>query len=350
VIVARLPILSTMPESLLRKMDVPKLLALNEALKGEDKGVKKTEAAKLSSFRDQAIRCPTKVAAGLDDRFKILHAARFLGGAACDAQALWLEARTVLGESGITPLACYDMDAIGMGGAVTAKGWLELHNPGSESLSLKYFYIANSTSSSASAKKVSLADGEQALMVGDGLKEFTELEDFKTALATAVEAMAWAMPWNKSISAIQGFFRSNNFCSKDLSSISKRVALLNNFVEHVFQRNAANWRNSRGFLSADELGKTWSSWFGRHAVAATTGDQDEEKKDSSRQHQPKGRKDDWKTKLFASDICLRFNRREGCQSSSSSCKTKNGKKLRHVCSKVLSNGGFCERSHPLYKH
>jgi hypothetical protein len=50
-----------------------------------------------------------EVMAGVDNRWNILHAARFLGGAACSAQELWSQASAIIGINGHPPLSNYDM-------------------------------------------------------------------------------------------------------------------------------------------------------------------------------------------------------------------------------------------------
>jgi hypothetical protein len=70
---------------------------------------------------------PTKVESGLDIRGSILHSARFLGGSFYSAQNMWLKAREILRTNRVLALGNYDMDALGCGGSVTAKGWEEIH-------------------------------------------------------------------------------------------------------------------------------------------------------------------------------------------------------------------------------
>jgi hypothetical protein len=94
----------------------------------------------------------TEVAAGRDNRWSELHAARFLGGAGCSAVRLWLTARDKLGLAGHPPIGSYDMGAVGLAGYVSARGWCEMHNLGSSKLSIKLFNI-NNCSSKLSTKK-----------------------------------------------------------------------------------------------------------------------------------------------------------------------------------------------------
>jgi hypothetical protein len=83
------------------------------------------------------------VKAGQDDRNENLHPCRFLPAPICAAKELWLHAREVLGPAGLPPVSCFDMAAVGLAGYVTSRGWIEIHNPGSASLSLRLFNIVN---------------------------------------------------------------------------------------------------------------------------------------------------------------------------------------------------------------
>ena len=89
-----------------------------------------------------------------DNRWNLLHPARFLGGAGCSATRLWLAARENLGLTGHPPLGNYDMGAVGLAGHVSAKGWVELHNLAGSKLSIKLFNI-NNCGSRAGPKKSS---------------------------------------------------------------------------------------------------------------------------------------------------------------------------------------------------
>jgi len=87
------------------------------------------------------------------------------------------------------------MGALGLAGLVSARGWVELHNPPSTKLSLRQFNI-NDCRSKVSASK----DSDQSQ------PGFIELEEFKLALRTMRTAMCHVMNWNFSIMAIEGFF------------------------------------------------------------------------------------------------------------------------------------------------
>jgi hypothetical protein len=86
-------------------MSRSEIFQLNAALVKESKVTEKLNtSAKLTINAQQLAANPVAVTAGFDDRKEVLHNARFLGGASCSAQAMWLRAREVLGPNGVMPL------------------------------------------------------------------------------------------------------------------------------------------------------------------------------------------------------------------------------------------------------
>jgi hypothetical protein len=336
-----LPALKDVPGELLRSLPLSTVLQLNEALARETRNIKTMDAdAKLQHNAETLAATPTTVEKGLDNRGNVLHNARFLGGAGCSAQTVWLKAREVLGTEGVPALGNYDMDAIGCGGSVTAKGWQELHNPASTGLNLKYFHMGNVGAGSVATKRLSLEEDSSAFTVGDSLKEIMDLEEYRRALHTAREALSFALPWNRSISAICGFMQTSNFCQKDLSSRPNRAALLTGFTNYVFSRNAQNWVNKLGFLSTNELAHVWTTWYGQQPSSTLPVQRSEGKKASNGKGPAKPR----------DDLCRRYNSAAGCPNSATDCKTTYGNKLRHLCNARLQNGRQCEKNHPRVEH
>ena len=78
---------------------------------------------------------------------------------------------------------------------VSAKGWLEMHLEASSKLSIKLFNI-NCGGSRPGAKKTQ--DNADDYMV--------ELAKFNLALRAMRTAFSFAMPWNYSILALEGFY------------------------------------------------------------------------------------------------------------------------------------------------
>jgi hypothetical protein len=335
-----LPALKDVPNELLRRLPLSTVLQLNEALARETKNIKTMDAdAKLQHNAEALAASPTTVDKGLDNRGSVLHNARFLGGACCSAQTVWLKAREVLGTEGVPALGNYDMDAIGCGGSMTAKGWQELHNPASAGLNLKFFHMGNVGVGSMATKRLSLEEDRAAFTEGDSLKEIMDLEEYKRALHTAREALGFALPWNKSSSAICGFMQSSNYCNKDLNGRPNKAALLTGFTNYVFSRNAQNWTNKFVFLSTNELAHVWSTWFGQQPSSALPVQRTDNRKANGKG--PARPRD---------DLCRRYNSAAGCPNAAADCKTMYGNKLRHLCNARLQNGKQCEKSHSRVEH
>jgi hypothetical protein len=335
-----LPALKDIPAEMLRSLPLSTVLQLNDALARETRSKKLMDAdAKLQHNAESLNASPSRVEAGVDNRGSILHNARFLGGAGSSAQSVWLKAREIMGTDGVPALGNYDMDAIGCGGSVTAKGWQEIHNPASPNLNLKYFHIGNVGGGAVASKRLCLEEDSAAFTVGDSLKEILDLEEFKRALNTAREAMGFALPWNKSVSAICGFMQSSNYCNRDLGNRPNRAAMLTAFVNYVFTRNAQNWINKLSFLTTNELAYVWTTWFGQQPSSAISVQRPDAKKLSSKG--PSKPRD---------DLCRRYNSGAGCPNTASDCKTAYGNKLRHLCNMKLQGGKQCEKEHPRHEH
>jgi hypothetical protein len=80
-------------------------------------------------------------------------------------------------------------------------------------------------------------------------EETLDFGEFKLAIRAMRTAYSFAMPWNYSILALEGFFLQNNFCYQDLEKVDKKAAVLVKFTDYVIQQNADRWRDSEPFLT-----------------------------------------------------------------------------------------------------
>ena len=250
-----LPQLRELPEALVKKLPLSAMFQLNSALAKERKTSNNLGVnTRLAHNAKKLARCPLSIPSGQDNRKELLHSARFLGGASCSLAEQWSAARAAVGKEGVTALGNYDLDSVGCGGSITPKAWLEIHNPASQEMKLKFFHLPNVANSGLSSKKTEEEEG------GDSLREIADLESYKVALNTAREAMASALPWNRSVSAVMGLMVNTNYLAEDLGRNPKRAAVLTEFTEYIFGRNALNWENHQSFLTTDELTHVWSNW------------------------------------------------------------------------------------------
>ena len=233
----------------------------------------------------------------------------------------------------MTPLGNYDLDSVGCGGCVTPRGWQELHNPSSQELKLKLFYLPNVSNSGLSARKVNLDTGDEALSIGESLKEIADMDGYRTALNTAREALASALPWNRSISAIVGFMMNTNYLQSDLGGLKNRAQVLTEFTDHVFGRNALNYENGHAFLTTDDLAHVWNNWKSKRA-ALFLGKYNE---------RPGG------TKKQA-NLCKRWNMGTCPKQNENECKTTWGSILKNACNKFVAPNRMCEKDHTRTDH
>ena len=330
-----LPQLKKVPEAILKKLPLDAMFQLNNALAKEVKTTEKLGVnSKLAKNAKLLIRCPVQVEKGQDNRREVLHPARFLGGASSALVEQWSAARRVIGEEGVVPLGNYDLDAVGCGGSVTPKGWLELHNPASQELKLKWFHMPNVANSNLSSRKAEGEDGSESV------KEIADLDSFKIALNTAREAMSSALPWNRSLGAVVGFMMNTNYLQEDLGGNPKQPAILTEFVDYVFGRNALNWENQQGFLSTDELSHVWSNWRTKRGISNKLAEKGPARKEKAA---------DPKRKLQA-DVCRLYNTKTCKFQNDKECKSPWGKSLRHVCNKYLPGDKICLKEHTRMDH
>ena len=311
-----------------------KLIELDRSKKAEDK---------LLSNRDALTETSTQVKAGEDNRLDRLHTARCLPGATCSAGKLWLHARQVIGDRGHPPLSTYDMAAIGLGGCVSAKGWVELHNPASASLSISMFSMGSCVGRSAKATQ------------DEEFPELTDLSEFKAAIRVLRGAMSYVHPWNRSIDALEGFLVQSNYGSAELAGVDKSASFLAQFTDYVLTENTSRWRGLEVFLSTRDLHGTWQDYVSQKSdtIAASkrsgTGKPSQQKQPSrSDSHDKMAHMD---RSLFWGDICVMWNMGR-CPRPPGACTTRKGAPLRHVCNwrpDMSKPEVFCGKDHPRFQ-
>jgi hypothetical protein len=211
------------------------------------------------------------------------------------------------------PVGNYDLGSVSLTGYASAKGWAELANPASTKISVRMFSI-NSSSGRASSKKTDSDD------------EFLDVSEFKLALRVMRTALAFIMPWNHSVLALEGFFFQNNFCSQDLANVERKASTLARFADYVLAQNSDRWRDSEPYLSARDLKSVWAAFFGAqpHAAAGQKNKKANNQKQNS-QKTPDPR--------LALGICFAWNLGQ-CLKPAGTCATAKGSPLKHVCDYV----------------
>jgi len=343
-------------------------------------------AKTLESLRSN----PVAVAAGTDDRCSILHPARFLGGAV-SAKILWREARKVIGLEGVPPLSNYDLTCMGLGGCVTMRGFKEMANPASPHNTLKLYSSSNMTSSTGATKRLTLADGNSSVDIGDSMKEVSDMNELKLAVRAMCRAASLILPWNMAYNAIDGFLHMSNYGHADLGGRSNRAQILTEFINYILGLNATAWVQKEDFHTSGDIKTLWSEWFGSRpaslltvsnggggghggggagggvAVSSKTArDRKEKKKERGviKQRSAGGGRPPTQTSFTAPPpprgggggsghqapmLCRRFNY-GNCPNSAATCAMPSGSRLLHHCDHV-TNGVLCNNpGHPRIHH
>ena len=294
----------------------------SERVKDADDKLAANKAAMATKF--------TKLLEGKDNRSSSLHQGRFLGGAGCSSTRLWLTARSMMDKSGFPAIGNYDMGSVGMAGHVSARGWVEVHNPQSSRLSIKMFSIGN-----CSSRAGSRSDSVKESHADDTL----EIGEFKLALRAMRLAVHFTMPWNFSIEALEGFFLLSNFCSTDLANVERKGQLLTVFTDYILTQNAERWRDSEPFLTTGELKTAWGSFFQSRPQSAIS------KQPKKPQAKPGNPANDVRKSL---NICFAYNYGT-CKNTANDCTTLRGTKLRHICDftpDAAKPAIVCGKDHP----
>jgi hypothetical protein len=406
------PLLHSMPDEMLIATDLNTLMALNKSLQptqgAMDPMAQAAEmwaaaAARMSApvtrpEDEPAIMMaktletlqgnPTAVPAGFDYRCKILHPARFLGGAVCP-KTLWREARIAIGLDGVPPLSNYNLTCMGLGGCVTMRGFKEMANPASPHNTLKLYSSSNMSSSTGATRRLTLADGNSSVNIGENLKEISDLNELKLAVRAMCRAAQLILPWNASYNAIDGFLHTTNYGYADLNGRSNRAQILTEFINYILGLNAAAWVQKEDFHTSGEIKTLWTEWFGsrpasllsvakQEETAATTGGQGVAGSSNGGANRGRGRGrgggrqnhsgGGQQQQTFTTPpptinnsqggggggggrqmLCRRFNY-GNCPNTAATCALPSGTKLHHRCDQETSPGVICNGGHPRIQH
>ncbi len=277
---------------------------------------------RLTLNQDSLHSTKTKIEPGEDNRIDMIHSSRFLPGMACSAAKMWLLARETIGPNGIPPISTYDMAAVGLAGYVQPKGWVEIANPGSPNMKLKLFNINNVAVGSGGGGNITF--GGSSVSFGEEQKEMQNVGEFKLALRAVRTAMSFALPWNFSVQALEGFMHISDFCSKDMAGETKPALVLSQFCDFIFGENAKRWRGKEPFVAQGEMRSYWEAFYGSRPKTQT------EKKEPQKKFQGSNATQQQRVPKPFENICQNWNVGR-CMKPDGTCKSPLGTPLRHCC-------------------
>ena len=350
-----LPFLQDLPDDYLRAHSYDQLVAANATLaKMEDKSASAAIGKRLTANYNELKAKPIKVEAGWDDCISLLHEARFLPGFVCTLARMWERAQEVVPDSGLRPLCCYDLVSVGLNTCVSTKGWVELHDPGSLSISIKFFLPTNVCLADRASSRTKLSE---LLTIEDQLVEPSSIKELRQGLLAASVAQRLVTPWNFSITAILGFLTSTDFCQNQLVGQKNQPALLREFIDLILHINASNWKVKRSFLTATDIQGHWNSFTLQKGIFPPAPGQayKSEAGGQSKRFDSSPSKSNPKVQLASGyrNICIRYNLPGGCPSKAKdSCevgKPPNKYVLQHLCLQP-KGGGACLGAHSATEH
>ncbi len=217
------------------------------------------------------------------------------------------------------------------------------------------------------------------------MREIVELGELKVAIRALREALGFVQPWNKSVSALEGFLIQSNYCASDLEGVDQQAPLLTSFVDYVLRENSNRWRGQEPFLGLSEIKSAWESFLGSRpqsmlARSKKTGfnsyrpyqkqqnfqpfhpaQQSSQQSGQQPQQQQGGQQAGASGQqgqqaptrvhvpaaLWWDDICVMYNIGK-CMKAPGTCMTKKGRPLRHICNHrpdKNNQAAYCGLSH-----
>lgn len=401
-----LPNLAHLSDELVRSSDIAVLIQLNKGMAGNSpqqsdfqssaaqflaaaaahlggNSSREPEPAVLMAKTLESIKKnPTQVPAGSDDRNENLHQARFLGGAVCGSRELFIQAREALGPEGVPALSNYDMGVFGLGGSITMRGWKELHNPGSSHNTLKLYSPYNLQSATGATRRLTLADGDGGINVGEHLKEIADMEELKLAMRILCSASILATPWNHSYLALDAGLHLIQHGAKELAGYPNRALILTRFINHVIELNANAWVQKKPFLTAGEVRMKFPEWLAcgtltllkpadnnQHKQANNTGGNSKfgrnkpgkggqfgsqsagRPQNQQGAGQPAQQGTNTSTAPPPLKYCRRFNDHNNCPNGWANCVIPGTNvRLAHMCNQLKADGSTCGGKHSKQNH
>ncbi len=91
------------------------------------------------------------------------------------------------------------------------KGFKEMQNPGSAHNTLKLYSslnMANMGSSTGATRRLTLADNDNTVSIGDNMREVSDLNELKLAVRGMCRTAKLVLPWDMAYNATDGFLHS----------------------------------------------------------------------------------------------------------------------------------------------
>ena len=165
------PLTLNIPASLIQKSSLLELSSMNKANLSTSDMSRQGLNNQLQATA-HSLSIPKHRGEHCDDSYNLLCPVRFDRFPRLSIRDLIVCAKKQFPANGLPPCDSYDLDFFGLNHCVSARGWVEVHNPGSTNMSLKMFSRFNSsTTNSSSQAKFSLLANREAIGVGENYRD-----------------------------------------------------------------------------------------------------------------------------------------------------------------------------------
>lgn len=294
---------------------------------------------KLAENFERVRTFPVRVEAGEDHCTGVAHKARFLRGYVGNSQNLWVQARTVMGLTGLDSISNYETVSVGLNGYVGSRVWHEVHSPSSKALSIRML----THSAMKSAWNAKEKEGDE--------KGFDSVQEIRMAVVVLDTCIRKVMPWNFAFTTVSFFLHTVNFGEGELGGRVDHLDFVADFVDEILRYNAQAWDEERYFMSAQEVAAKWSALLLRHNAdsspakgASVSRDKKPDSAKGAERAKQGGKVPPGVCKLFQNKDCKHTGNKHSAPWDASYI-------LRHVCAEYLKDKKrFCMGDHPRVEH
>ena len=327
-----------------------------------------------------------------DNKTDKIHPVRYDRFPVCSSQELFQMAAEhwEVKKVELLPIKNYDLSSLNIPNTVCDKGWEEAHNPGSTSITMKYYMKENFVKQTGSTKW-NLAvdeDGNQLPQSSVAWEEVDSMEKFHNTFFVLKIVRVRALPWDRSIEVIElylidQFWFLKNPAHNGFHRFCAQGIFCSGFVDYCLQDNGARFNAKKEHITSREIDSTFNAYCrslgSTKGKFVTSGSYNQKKpgqsSSGSSNSQPtsssgpakktgyqgikKWSIDDWSLKnpdtqyLPYDSICKDFNF-SSCtrkfENATRRCTDPTTKEVKlHVCSKKLSKFP-CAQLHPIKEH
>lgn len=298
-----------------------------------------------------------------------LHPLRFDRAPTISSEELFVKAAEHFETNEFLPIDSYDLSRLDLTNKITLKGFEELHNPTSRSISIKMFSPENVKKSQGGMSNVNVVHddgGNQTIYTSMYLEDIENIKHFQIAFFALMVAKKRIVPWDGSIEPLFKFFIVHDWLRDIPNSFGYKTnqdqgSFCAAFTDSVLHTNAMRFSQKQPHLSFADLDAHFRSFcsFNPHCgyVQMIPVSENKNSDQKSKQRFIK----DWSPSqpgsvfIHVKTICKTFNSDKSCSNKFNS-KTRrcsdpvSGAQYLHVCNVFMPSGKPCGQSHNKASH